>query len=207
MTPKQIYACDICHKEYPTEQEARQCEESGSAKDYQALYAVGDRVLVRTGYGDETQKRTITEVVTEDRHDHGYILDECVSQKHTLLVARKMNGYDGLYINNEIRYAEAMDLIPDIPDATQYMLKMLPCWVEHEGDEYIFQLMNDGGTELRLGYIAAHFKDDYKYHHEGPFGGPACTIIWIEGIEDDNDLKLGLLQCRRFLEEKNLLQF
>lgn len=206
MQTKQIYACDICHQEYETELEARQCEERGSAKDLQALYAVGDRVLVKTGYDNQTTKRMVVDIVTGGRHIHGYILDGNVYHKHTLLVGRKMSAYDGIYQNGEIRYAEAIDLIPDIPDAMQYILKMLPCWVEYEGDEYLFNLMNNGGTELRIGYIA-HLPENHSIFWNGPFGGPGCTIIWIEGIETDNDLKVALLQCRRFLEEKNLLQF
>lgn len=207
MQTKQIYTCDICQKEYGTEPEARQCEESGSAKDYTPIYQVGDRVLVRTDYCDETQQRTIAAIETEGRHEHGYILNEAVQQKHTMLVARKMTGWDGLYTNGELRYAEAMDLIPDIPDTIQYMLKMLPCWVNYENEAYLFQLCNNGGTEIRFGYICTDLPANHKYFWKGVFGGPACTLFWYEGIESDADLKVGLLQCRCFLEEKNLLQF
>lgn len=207
MKTKQIYACDICQKEYDTEQEARQCEESGSAKDYTPIYQVGDRVLVKPGYSDEVEQRIIAEIVTDGRHETGYILNKCVSTKHTLLVAHKMTPFDGLYPNGEVRYAEDTDLIPDIPDATQYMLKMLPAWVDYENEAYLFQLCNNGGTELRFGYIAPNLPDSHKYFWKGVFGGAARTLFWYEGIETDNDLKVGLLQCRRFLEAKNLLQF
>lgn len=198
-----IYACDICRQQYATEQEARICEKRGSAKDGRPLYQPGDRVLVKSG--SEAQKRTIVAVETEHRHLPEYLLDECAYVNGTLLIAQKMNGYYTLYPKATMRYAQYMDLRPDIPDVTQYIMKMLPGRVEHEGDVYTFRLTNDYG-QIQFGYIA-DLPEHHKYHSQGPFGGPAGTLCWYAAIETDDDMKVRLLNCRHFLEGKKLLQF
>lgn len=152
------------------------------------IYHPGDRVLVKTGIDNQTYPRMIVRVVTENREVPGYLMDETVSTSTGLLAAQKMNGYYQLYPNTETRYAEEDDLIPCITDVTQYMLKMLPLGVQYENTYYRFSIFRyDDGITLQ-----------YK-------SNSGLYLFLHIGLQDDVEVKISLLKCRRFLEEKRLL--
>jgi hypothetical protein len=97
-------------------------------------------------------------------------------------------------------------------------LLTLPPWLHYEGIHFEFQLINDGGNEMRLAYGISHVDDNspHKIHHEvcgswmnklaDPDDPPTVGfLVLFEGIESDVDLIWAARQCWYWLQKRGLL--
>lgn len=99
-------------------------------------------------------------------------------------------------------------------------LLTLPPWVDFEGIHFEFQLVNDGGKEMRLGYAIHYVSDDSphkSFHKEwsswknklsDPIDPPTQGfLVLFEGIQSDVDLCWSARQCWLWLVQRDLIDF
>lgn len=97
-------------------------------------------------------------------------------------------------------------------------LLTLPPWVDFEGINFVFQLINNGGNEIRLVYALSHCTDDSPHKEQidqyncwanklsDPVDPPnQGFLILYENIETDVDLCWAARQCWYWLQERGLL--
>jgi hypothetical protein len=97
-------------------------------------------------------------------------------------------------------------------------LLTLPPWVHFEGITFEFQLINNGGNEMRLVYAITGVDDTspHKLHYEAfgsweneladPVKKPTQSfLILFEGIESDPWLLWAVRECWHWLQERGLL--
>ncbi len=94
------------------------------------------------------------------------------------------------------------------------LMVALPAYLEIEGVNFELQLINNGGSEIRLVYDITHVDADSPHKQEYQNYGGWCNplnndsfqgfLYLAEGIETDNDLTESLLDCGNWLIKHNL---